>query len=55
MLIAYLSGFIESPYLEMSGPAYFIAGIIAVLYSSIYLFISRVIGVFKGDNLKNEN
>lgn len=55
MLIAYLSGSIKSPYLEMSGPAYFIAGIIAVLYSAIYLFISRVIGVFKGDNLENEN
>ena len=55
MLIAYLSSGIKSPYLEMSGPAYFIAGIIAVLYSSIYLFVSRVIGVFKGDNSENEN
>lgn len=55
MLIAYLSESIKSPYLEMSGPAYFVAGIIAVLYSSIYLFISRVVGAFKGDNLKNEN
>ena len=55
MLIAYLSGSIKSPYLEMSGPAYFIAGISAILYSAIYLFISRVIGVFKGDNSENES
>ena len=55
MLIAFLSSNLESPCLAMSSPAYFIAGIIAILYSAIYLFITRVIGIFKGDNLKDEN
>lgn len=55
MLIAYLSNGLESPYLNMGAPAYFIAAIIAVLYSAIYLFISRIISTFKGDNLEDEN
>ena len=55
MLIAYLSDGLESPYLNMGAPAYFIAIIIATLYSTIYLFISRIISTFKGDNLKDEN
>ena len=55
MLIAYLSYGLESPYLNMGAPAYFIAAIIAVLYSAIYLFISRIISTFKGDNLEDEN
>ena len=54
MLLSYL-GVIESPYVEMGAPAYFIAAIIAVLYSAIYLFINRIINAFKGDNLENEN
>ena len=55
MLIAYLNKSIKSPYLEMGAPCYFVAGIIAMIYSTIYLFIGRVIGVVKGDNLKDEN
>ena len=54
MLLSYL-GVIESPYVEMGAPAYFIAVIIAILYSAIYLFINRIINAFKGDNLENEN
>ena len=55
MLIVYLSNGLESPYLAMGAPAYFIVGILAILYSAIYLFISRIIAAFKGDNLKDEN
>lgn len=55
MLIAYLSGNKEIPYLAMNAPAYFLASIIAILYSSIYLFINRIISIVKGDNLENEN
>ena len=54
MLISYL-GIVKSPYVEMGAPAYFIAAIIAVLYSAIYLFISRIITTFKGDYLEDEN
>lgn len=54
MLISYL-GVVESPYIEMGAPAYFIAAIIAVLYSALYLFISRIISTFKGDYLEDEN
>ena len=55
MLIAYLSKNEEIPYVDMNGPAYFIAAIIAIIYSSIYLFVNRIISIFKGDNLENEN
>ena len=54
MLLSYL-GVIESPYVEMGAPAYFVAAIIAILYSAIYLFVNRIINTFKGDNLKDEN
>ena len=54
MLISYL-GVVESSYIEMGAPAYFIAAIIAVLYSALYLFISRIISTFKGDYLEDEN
>ena len=54
MLISYL-GVVESPYVEMGAPAYFIAAIIAVLYSALYLFINRIISTFKGDYLEDEN
>ena len=55
MLIAYLTGNKEMFYLSMNAPAYFITAIIAVIYSAIYLFINRIIGIVKGDNLENEN
>lgn len=55
MLIAYLSGNKEIPYLAMNVPSYFATAIIAILYSSIYLSISRIISIVKGDNLENEN
>ena len=55
MLIAYLVNGIESPYLSMGAPSYFIAAIVAVIYSAIYLFICRIIGIVKGDNVENEN
>lgn len=55
ILLSYLNVAKETPYLSMSGPAYFVAGIIAVIYSAIYLFANRIIGIIKGDNLENEN
>ena len=55
ILIAYLTGNKEMFYLSMNGPAYFITAIVAVIYSAIYLFINRIIGIVKGDNLVDEN
>lgn len=55
ILIAYLTGNKEMFYLSMNAPAYFITAIVAVIYSAIYLFINRIIGIVKGDNLVDEN
>ena len=55
VIIAYLSGNADIPYLKMSGPAYFITALIAVLCSAIYLFVSRIIDILKGENLEDEN
>ena len=55
MVITYLSSNTEIPYLSMNAPAYFAVAIIAAIYSTIYLFIGRIIGIVKGDDLKYEN
>ena len=55
MVISYLGNNSDIPYLSMNGPTYFLAAIIATLYSALYLFINRFIGIIKGDNLKYEN
>ena len=55
MLLAYLKVIKDAPYVVMSAPAYFTAGIIALLYSALYLFINRIVSIVKGDNLENEN
>ena len=45
----------QIPFLEMSGPAYLITALITIVLASIYLFVSHLVLIHKGENLENEN
>ena len=46
---------LQIPYLEMSGPAYLVTGIIVAIFAAIYLFTYRIIDIKKGENLEDED
>ena len=42
---------LKIPYLEMSIPAYFVVGIIILLFAAVYLFVYRLVEIHKGENV----
>ena len=46
---------LQTPYLEMSGPAYMVTAIIILVFSAIYIFVHKLNLIRKGDNIENEN
>ena len=42
---------LKIPYLEMSIPAYFVIGIIILLFAAVYLFVYRLVAIHKGENV----
>ena len=58
-IITYSTGetekILQIPYLEMGGQSYITTGIIIVIFAAIYLFVYRLIEVFKGEKIPNED
>ena len=58
-IITYSTGetekILQIPYLEMGGQSYMTTGIIIVMFAAIYLFVYRLIEVFKGEKIPNED
>ena len=58
-IITYSTGetekILQIPYLEMGGQSYMTTGIIVVMFAAIYLFVYRLIEVFKGEKIPNED
>ena len=58
-LVTYLSKktglILQIPFLAMSGPTYLATAIVIVVLASIYLFISQIIRILKGDVIEDED
>ncbi|HHT66858.1 MAG TPA: HAD-IC family P-type ATPase [Erysipelotrichaceae bacterium] len=58
-LVTYITNktepFLQMPYLDMSGPSYFITFFITALAASIYLFVDNLLGIKKGEFRQDEN